>query len=543
MTDAGLPALAEAAAELARTGTLTFSARRRLWEAFGPYEARPEDDPAPRTLTEPLQGRAMLALACARKVAPLWTLYAPGDKRAERLIRLTGSYLRGKYSAERLSMERGVIQEFTALRNSEPDNPAPAAAIAAWKALMTALYDEQLLEPRYANAADSDLDPSDWDAARNACAVWQEAGTDGDPALQAVRRMLFWAWYLEAAARLLGQEGFHFPKKAIAVFQERQSPPRPLPEAVTMETLTEYLGAGTYLYHVRTLPGPHGEPITYKVTAQVAGESGICPVCKQKTEHFQRMMSFRYLEASVPGARAPLCILQQAPLFLCPEHPDEWCFPPRPRVNPQLALKRYLSKPGRTQAILLQLSERTVNACVVLDGSVMLNGSGKLLRTIDRADFPPRKGASWRDKEKEEYEIDLKTFGPHVYFDRLPYAEFCRRFPQSVRQMEDGSVLLTLDRIWARCFSDAAGGLERVVLRSRYHIWITDEAMHAKALPKALQTLIGLTAEQAAEQLRAARQLPTREWSLPVLSGLEKQETVHLLALLKKSGIACRALA
>ncbi len=538
------PALSNAAAELARTGTLSFPARRRLWEAFGPYEGPPEDAAVPCALTEPMRGRAELALASAKKTVPLWKVHAPEDKRVDEISRMTTSYLRGNCTAEPLSaaMAGNAIQDLMALCENDPHDPFPAA-ISAWKAMVVALYDEPLLDPRYADAKDSDLTPRDWDAAQNACAIWQEAGADGDPALRAVRRMKFWAWYLNTAARLLGQDGFRFPKKSITAFQERHKPPRPMPEAVTLETLTEYLGAGKYLYHVRTPPGAHGEPVTYRIITEAAGESGVCPVCKKKTHQFQGVMAFCYLESPLPGSKTPLRITQQMPRFACPDHPGEWCFPPQPQVNPRLALKRYLSKPVRTQALLALLSLQTVNACIILGGSVILNGSNKLLRTIERADFSPHKGAYWRDKERTEYEIDLKTFGPHVYFNRLPYAEFCARWPQSVQQMEDGSMLLTLDRIWAHCFLDAAGTLERVVLRSRYHIWITDEAMHSETLPKALQTHLNLTAEQAAQEVCAAQQLTSHEWSLPCLSGLEKQNASHLLSLLKKSGIECRALA
>ena len=46
-----------------------------------------------------------------------------------------------------------------ALCENDPHDPFPAA-ISAWKAMVVALYDEPLLDPRYADAKDSDLTPA-----------------------------------------------------------------------------------------------------------------------------------------------------------------------------------------------------------------------------------------------------------------------------------------------------------------------------------------------------------------------------------------------
>ena len=56
---------------------------------FGPWEAREEDDPNPRTFTEPLKKRTELALACARKVSRIWSDYDSVDKRPQKLIKET----------------------------------------------------------------------------------------------------------------------------------------------------------------------------------------------------------------------------------------------------------------------------------------------------------------------------------------------------------------------------------------------------------------------------------------------------------------------
>lgn len=67
--------LAQAQQEISETGILSFPTRRKLWLAFGPWEVREEDDPNPRTLTEPLKKRVELAQACAKKVSRIWSAY------------------------------------------------------------------------------------------------------------------------------------------------------------------------------------------------------------------------------------------------------------------------------------------------------------------------------------------------------------------------------------------------------------------------------------------------------------------------------------
>ena len=68
--------------EIAETGALSFSNRRRLWEAMGALEPRERDSCTPRSLTEPLKKRAELALACAKKVSRIWCAFDSEDKRA-----------------------------------------------------------------------------------------------------------------------------------------------------------------------------------------------------------------------------------------------------------------------------------------------------------------------------------------------------------------------------------------------------------------------------------------------------------------------------
>lgn len=75
-----LPGLFDKAVEeVSQSGELSFPTRRRLWLALGKWEWRDEDDreESPRALTEPLKKRAGLACACAKKVMPIWSAYAP----------------------------------------------------------------------------------------------------------------------------------------------------------------------------------------------------------------------------------------------------------------------------------------------------------------------------------------------------------------------------------------------------------------------------------------------------------------------------------
>ena len=79
----------QAATEVAESGALSFPTRRQLWLALGEWEGREEDDPEdpPRTLAEALKKRAGLAWACAKKVMPVWSAYAPDDKAPQKLLK------------------------------------------------------------------------------------------------------------------------------------------------------------------------------------------------------------------------------------------------------------------------------------------------------------------------------------------------------------------------------------------------------------------------------------------------------------------------
>lgn len=150
--------------EVSEIGRLSFSVHRAQWLALGPWEERNEMDNSPQTRTESLQKRAQLALACAKKVAKVWAAYDPEDKGPQTLVKQGNAYLSGKLAADKLSQAwRG--SDYINQTEQERYSSAPMAAIAAERATAVALYDEFLLEPRYADADDTDLDPYDWDAA------------------------------------------------------------------------------------------------------------------------------------------------------------------------------------------------------------------------------------------------------------------------------------------------------------------------------------------------------------------------------------------
>ncbi|MDE6590188.1 MAG: hypothetical protein K2K53_07585, partial [Oscillospiraceae bacterium] len=150
--------------EVAGTGKLSFPVRRALWLALGPWEERDEADQSPRILTEPLRKRAQLALACAKKVGKVWAAYDPEDKGPQTLVKQGNAYLSGKLAADRL-YQAWRKSDYMRKAEDERYSSAPMAAIAAERAAIVPYCDEFLLEPRYADADDTDLDPYDWDAA------------------------------------------------------------------------------------------------------------------------------------------------------------------------------------------------------------------------------------------------------------------------------------------------------------------------------------------------------------------------------------------
>lgn len=54
-----------------------------------------------------------------------------------------------------------------------------------------------------------------------------------------------------AGIQAVGAGGLKFPKKAIKAFEEKQELARPVPEEVSLESLTDFLGQGEYRCHYR----------------------------------------------------------------------------------------------------------------------------------------------------------------------------------------------------------------------------------------------------------------------------------------------------
>lgn len=270
--------LEQAQKELIANGKLNITVRRKIWQAMGELEAREQDSPIPRTLTEPLKKRALLALACAKKVMPIWCKCDPNDKRPQILIKKSLAYLEGKITVRDLDAEvtSGVIDDFMEMIDEE--EIAASAALAAWKAAIVALEDEADLEPWCQDVTEKEMDSYDWDTAKNACIAWSDAHSDGDNGKCAVREMKFWAWYLEEAAKLLGIDDYRFPPKYIKAFQEKQNPPKSVPKEVTLESFADFLGLGEYVYHYKIAKNDDdGDFDYYSMYLNLNEDFGICP--------------------------------------------------------------------------------------------------------------------------------------------------------------------------------------------------------------------------------------------------------------------------
>ena len=337
----GVPLFDQAAEEVAESGALSFPTRRQLWLALGEWEWREEDDPedTPRTLAEALKKRAGLAWACAKKVMPVWSAYAPDDKTPQKLLKAVRDYLDGKIPAETLkkALEEGG---FLDRAEKEPYSTAPAAAMAAWQAAWAAWLDEPLLAQRYADAIDSELDYDDWDAAYLASVAWGGRDEEAQPGERAVQRMRFWVWYLELLAPLLGIQGYKFPKKAIAVFKEKQFPVKPVPEEVSMESFCDYIGAGDYLYH--TWNGSSCEIVT-----RMRGDHAVCPKTKEECRQLKFYYMVALLKDTLPGDH-PFTVTMWEPLFHCDVHPGNSHAPRSEYANPKANCRRYLAGPKRS---------------------------------------------------------------------------------------------------------------------------------------------------------------------------------------------------
>lgn len=524
--------LTRAQQEISENGVLSFPTRRKLWLTFGPWEVRAEDDPNPRELTEPLKKRAELALACAKKVSRIWSAYDSEDKRPQKLIKETRAYLDGKRTAQQLSKAGDEMEGFMSIIDEESDSTAPSAGMAAWNALITALHDEPLLEERYADAEDSDLDSYDWDAAREASEAWAGADEEAGPGKRKVRRMKFWAWYLEEAAKLLGDEEYRFPTKAIKAFQEKQNPPKPVPGEVTLESLADYLEVGDIRYCCRILEKwslfEDKESPCYHIVARRPDEGGICPKCKKMATDIDYYIGGNALEGNLPG-NVHFMVVEEVPFFRCPHHSGELINASHEYVNTKALFQRYIAGVGRAEALKKQIEERAILRFEVNEQCVALNDRALdyLSRRLLEANLIP--GLEWTDRENDSFAVDLSVFGPHVYFLDLTYEEFVEKYPERVRQVGDNMTEIDFGRAWVRCYLDERGALARVETTTRFWVRIENPKRDKQKLVMALKSL-GMWEAETKEMADA--------WGeMKCLSGLSRAEANRVLGVLRKCGV------
>ncbi len=539
-------ALLQAQEMLAKSGKLDITVRRRIWQEMGALEPREQDSPTPRTLTEPLRKRARLALACAKKVMPMWCKCAPQDKRPQNLIKKSLAYLDGKIGVQELNAEvKGdAIHDFMAL--IDEGEIAASAALAAWDASVVALEDEVDLEPWCCDATEAEMDSYDWDAAKNACVAWSDANTDGDKGKCAVREMKFWAWYLEEAAKLLGVEGYRFPPKYMKAFQEKQNPPRPVPREVTLESFAEFLDLGEYVYHYKgEIKDDDDDLEYYSMYLRWNEDFGICPVCKKKVYEVEQAWTNRRLDwydNAFPANGPQLSISQFELKFCCPEHPEQIIFSPsNVYKNVKAAVKCYIKGEGRLATLLDELERRkTTKYFKVWGDSMIING--KEFRDLMKIDENKEKlglvGAGWLDAENKIFGIDLRQFLPVFYIYNSSYEDFIRYCPQEVHKNEDGTVDLFTDRFQFRCTMENG---QAVYAEITSLFWILVKKTDGSALPKVLGEVFGLSAGAAEQAVKNAKKR-LDGWEIEPLTELTKEDAKRVFDELKMAGVKCQVI-
>ena len=433
----------QAEQEIAESGKLSLTARRKIWQTMGSLEPRKRDSLKPRSLTEPLKKRAYLALACAKKVMPMWCSVYPDDKSPQNLIKKSLAYLDGKITIKELQLERkqSTIDDF--MNAVDEYRKSASAAVAAWDAMVVALEDESYLEPWDSDLTDEDIDAYERDAAKEACVAWSNAYTDGDNGKYVIREMRFWAWYLEEAAKIAGLENYRFPPRYIKAFKEKQNPPKPVPEVVTLESFCEFLGVGEYVYNIK------GESEIsyynkktdnydkteyfdiYQITARLPQEYGICPVCKKPVDNIKCFFADRGLdwdEFAVPKKYPQIDITRLCLQFRCPDHPKEWIYNiPNGYRNYKDGVKRYIKGEGRLEKLLEELERRTVTKyCKVWADEIIING--KNCRSVEEIENKKEElglvDTGWIDKANGIYRLDLRQFLSNFFVFRFPFSKF-----------------------------------------------------------------------------------------------------------------------
>lgn len=540
----GNEALKQAQEMLAKSGALDLTARRGIWQVMGEIEPRKQDSPTPRTLTEPLKKRARLALACAKKVMPIWCKCDPEDKRPQDLIKKSLAYLDGKITVQELDAKvRGdAIDDFMAL--VDEGEIAASAALAAWKAAVVALEDESSLEPWCLDMTEEDMDSYDWDAAKEACVAWGDAYADGDNGKRAVREMKFWAWYLEEAAGLLGEKDYRFPQKYIKAFQEKQNPPKPVPEEVTLESFAEFLDLGEYLYHSKVEKrNEDDDPDYYSMYLRLKENFGICPVCGKKVyevEHAGANRRLDWYDNAFPAKGPQLSITQLDLMFRCPDHPEKHIYCPSDVYkNVKAAVKRYIKGEGRLEKLLCELERRkTIKYFKVWGDSIVING--KEFRDLAKIEENKEElgllGAGWVDAEHTIFGLELKQFLPIFYIYGRPYEDFIRYYPREVHKNEDGTVDLLTDRFHLRC-TIKDGQAVYAEITSFFRIWVKEK--DGAALKKVLSGVLKMSDEAAESAIRNAKD-HFGEWEIEAFTALTKDRAKRVIAELKNVGVKCR---
>ena len=433
----------QAEKEIAESGKLSLTARRKIWQTMGEIEPRERDSLKPRSLTEPLKKRAYLALACAKKVMPMWCSVDPDDKSPQNLIKKSLAYLDGKITIKELQLERkqSTIDDF--MNAVDEYGESASAAVAAWDAMVVTLEDESYLEPWDSDLTDEDIDAYERDAAKEACVAWSSAYTDNDNGKYVIREMRFWAWYLEEAAKIAGLENYRFLPRYIKAFKEKQNPPKPVPEEVTLESFCEFLGVGEYVYNIKgeseisyynkkTDKYDKTEYFDiYQITARLPQEYGICPVCKKPVYNIDSFYADRGLdwdEFAVPKKYPQIDITRLCLQFRCPDHPKEWIYNiPNGYRNYKDGVKRYIKGECRLEKLLEELERRTVTKyCKVWADEIIING--KNCRSVEEIENKKEElglvDTGWIDKANGIYRLDLRQFLSNFFVFRFPFSKF-----------------------------------------------------------------------------------------------------------------------
>ncbi len=458
-------AINQAEKEVAKNGKLTLTSRRRIWQTMGELEPRKRDSKKPRSLTDPLRKRALLALACAKKVMFVWCADYPEDKRPQNLIKKSLAYLDKKLGAEdlRAELKTEIIDDFVC--DMEANNNCAGAALSAWSATVVALYDEQDLEGWNSGLTDADTDAYEKDAAWDACYSWMYAYDDNDDSVCSVREMRFWAWYLEEAAKIAGLENYRFPPKYINAFKEKHLS-KPVPEEITLESFCDYMGWGEYLYNVKddgevryynkkTDKYDKAEYFDYyKITASLPQEYGVCPVCKKQIRKVfcrgaDTCLDYKLNDFVLPKKYPQIDLTRLTLEFRCPDHPDEWIYNLPKYQSSKAALKRFIKGEGRIEKLIEELERRTLKTyCHIGYFEFVINGNK--FESVEELERKKQKlglvGAEWIDEAKGIYGLDLKQFSSdfYVYRDKFEkfvhYAEQICRNNYQVTVKENGDV-------------------------------------------------------------------------------------------------------